>query len=235
MSNMTVTNCDSGSIAIGDVKHIDALLLFAAADTFLRGTLLGRKLLSDTVAVTPDGGNTGTRVLTVTVNAGRTLKVGTYTLLAGTLASGLGPWTLTDPDGISQTVTTAGGGAGDDLPFTELGLVVVVAATGTNFVTGDSADLVVAAQSGTPLVPYSPTGTNGAQVPLAVLPDETTRADAGSEVIRPIVWGEVNLSRLIIDADGDGDNITPAIIDQLRSNGIIASKVKQLSTLDNQA
>jgi hypothetical protein len=232
MSNLVITNIDLGDIEIGESVKQDETLRFAAADTFAPGTLLARKVVSGTITVTPDGGNTGTRELSATAHAGKTLQVGTYTLTAGTLSSGLGPWTLVAPDGQSEVFTTTGGAADDDLVFSELGLTVVVAATGTNFVTGDSADVVTTA--GNELVPFLPTGTNGEQEPMAVMQYEVTRASGGVLAIRPIVAGRVNKNRLLIDADGDGDNITPAILDKLRANGVIAEDVRQLSGVDNQ-
>jgi hypothetical protein len=51
---------------------------------------------------------------------------------------------------------------------------------------------------------------------------------------RVLVEGEINRDRLLIHADGDGDNIDAPIRDQLRSYGIVASPVQQLAQLDNQ-
>lgn len=236
MGTPTITNIDNASIELQDGEFQDDSLLFAASDTFVKGTLLARKLISDTIPVTPDGGNTGTYTLAPAANAGKTLKAGTWSLVAGTLSSGKGPWTLTDPDGAQQTVTTAAGAATDDLNFANLGVTVVVTdpGSGTVFATGDSATFAVSAQSGTPLVPFDPDGGNGAQNPMAVLTYEVTKASSGSLPIRPLVGGKVNKNRLIIDADGDGDSITAAILDQLRSAGIDAVPVQQLAELDNQ-
>lgn len=231
---MQVTNIDNASIELQDGEFQDELLKFAAADTFLKGTLLARKLVSDTIPVTPDGGNTGDLTLAVVANAGKTLKIGTWSLVAGTLAAGLGPWTLTDPDGAQQTVTTAGGAADDDLNFANLGVTVMVTdpGSGTAFVTGDSATFAVSAESGTPLVPYSPTGVNGAQNPKGVLTYEVTRGSAGNEPIRALVKGRVNQTRLVIDGGG---SVTAAVLDALRDAGIMPVPVQQLSELDNQA
>ncbi len=227
---MVITDIDVRSVELEGGKFSDEGLLFAAADTFVKGTILARKLVNDTVSVTPNGGNTGTKALSVTTAAGRTLKIGNYSLVAGTLSSGLGPWTLTDPDGIAQTVTTAGGAADDDLVFSDHGLTVVVAASGTNFVTGDSAAIVPAAIAGEPLVPFDPVGTNGEQKPAAVLTYEASLTAGGTKSIRALVAGEVNANMLVIDAGG---TVTKAILDQLRDVGIVATSVQQLAEYDN--
>jgi hypothetical protein len=69
---------------------------------------------------------------------------------------------------------------------------------------------------------------------MAVLTRDVTRAGAGDEPIDVLVSGVVNRTRLLIDVDGDGDNITSAILDELRSAGIHAVDVSQLDALDNQ-
>lgn len=62
----------------------------------------------------------------------------------------------------------------------------------------------------------------------------TVREDLAIKAIRALASGEVNEGRLVIHADGDGDNITNAHLDTLRSYDIVATPVGQLSQLDNQ-
>lgn len=229
-----ITNVDNGSVLLGDgVWHAETLK-FAGADTFKEGTILARKKLSDTLAVTPDGGNTGDFSLAASPDAGKTLKAGTYVLTAGDLTAGVGPWTLTDPEGQSQSFTTSADA--DDLLFPLLGVTVAVTdpGGGTAFDDGDTADIVVSAESGTPLVPFDPAGTNGEQEPLAVLTRDYTRSSGGNLPIEALVAGRVNSSRLIIDVDGDGSNITEEHLDKLRAAGIVTKPVTQLAGLDNQ-
>ncbi len=52
--------------------------------------------------------------------------------------------------------------------------------------------------------------------------------------IRALAEGQINRDRLIIHKDGDGDNITTAKQDALRSYGIVPTPVSQLAQLDNQ-
>lgn len=234
MSNITIQNMEHYTVFHGDKVERADKILFPAAATYKKGTLLGRKLVSDTIAVTPGGGNTGDYTLVASARPGRTLKVGTYTLVAGDLTAGVGPWTLTDPDGDTDTFTTAGGAAGDDLSFEKLGVNVVVTVVTTAFADGDNAALVVSAQSGTPHVAYSPTGTNGAQNPSAALDYEIVMTAGGTRAANVVVSGTCRKDRLVIHADGDADNITAAIEDQMRVYGLIPVASTQLAGLDNQ-
>lgn len=84
------------------------------------------------------------------------------------------------------------------------------------------------------LAPFAPGASDGSEEPLAVLTYDVTAAGAGDVPVRVLGAGVVNAQRLIIAADGDGSNITPAILDKLRSYGIIALPVDQLAAFDNQ-
>lgn len=83
------------------------------------------------------------------------------------------------------------------------------------------------------LVPYAVGGSNGSGTPLAVTTYEITATGAGNVAMRALMKGSVNLSRLVIHADGDASNITHAIRDALRSYGIHAVEVSQLGKYDN--
>ena len=85
------------------------------------------------------------------------------------------------------------------------------------------------------LVPYVIGGvTNENGIPKAVLTYDVTAAGAGDVSIRDMVAGSVRFQRLIVAADGDASNITPAIIDQLRDYSIVAIDVQELNIYDNQ-
>jgi hypothetical protein len=81
------------------------------------------------------------------------------------------------------------------------------------------------------LVPFATAAADGSEVPKAVLTYDVTRTGAGDEPIRALIGGKVNRNRLIIDADGNGNNITNAILDQLRAAGITPIDVDQIGTL----
>lgn len=84
------------------------------------------------------------------------------------------------------------------------------------------------------LVPYAIGGSNGANIPVAVLTYTVSRASAGDESVRALIEGRVNADRLVVDADGDGSNLTKAIFDELKASSIVAVPVTQLAQLDNQ-
>ena len=225
---ITIENLDPRPVAIGTVAGIEANVYFADAGTLAKGTILGRETTSATAyAGTVTG--TGTRVSSLTGRAGRSMKPGAYTLVAGTLSSGVGAWTMTDPDGESESFTSSA--AGDDLPFPGLGVEVGIAATGTNFVTADSVAFTVVAASGVPLFkPFAPTGANGLQNPTAVLLDALTATEAGNVAARPAISGTVNQNLLVID---DDSAVSLAVIDQLRANGISPVATTELGEYDN--
>lgn len=84
------------------------------------------------------------------------------------------------------------------------------------------------------LVPYVIGGvTNENGIPKAVLTYDVTATGAGDEAVRAMVAGKVRKERLIVDADGDGSNITDAILDQLRDYSIIPIDVEELNIYDN--
>ena len=85
------------------------------------------------------------------------------------------------------------------------------------------------------LVPYVKGGTtNENGIPKAIITYDVVADGAGDESVRPAISGEVEIERLIINADGDGSNIDAAVLDQLRDFTIIGRNVQELSTLDNQ-
>lgn len=84
------------------------------------------------------------------------------------------------------------------------------------------------------LVPYAVGGTNETNIPKAVLTYDVTAPAAGDVAIRAMVSGQVRRPRLVIDVDGDGSNITNAILDQLRDYGIVPVDTQELNILDNQ-
>ena len=84
------------------------------------------------------------------------------------------------------------------------------------------------------LTPFVIGGAGGAEIPKAILTYDVTAAGAGDESIRAGVSGSYRKERLIVDADGDGSNITDAILDQLRDYGLVPIDVEELATLDNQ-
>jgi len=140
---------------------------------------------------------------------------------------------LEDPNGAvvaNDLQLTPGDGAATT--FVLAGLTFIVTDGATDFVVGDKFSLTVAANG--KMVPFAVDGKGGAQVPKAVATYAITATGAGDVASRVMVSGDVRKERLIIDADGDGSNITASMLDQLRAARILAISVTELNDLDNQ-
>jgi hypothetical protein len=234
MPNITITNLDIGNVILKDAEFRDELLVFAGAGTVLEGTILARKAVAD--AVTPAAGaNTGDGTVTLaTVAAGQVVPiVGAYVLTVTTAVTNGGILNLVDPNGTlvaSDLIMTAGAGA--STVFDAAGLEFTVTDAGTDFIVGDSFTLTVAADG--KVVPFATDGAGGAQIPKLIVTFDVVAAGAGNEPIRAMVSGIVRKQRLIIDADGDGSNITDEILDLIRDFSLISIDVQELNILDNQ-
>ena len=233
MTNLVITDIDNGSVILKDAVSKDELLTFLAAVTELEGTLLARKAVDDAVAASAVVG-TGTGTVTAgSVVAGPIVPlVGDYVLNCIEAVAEGGIWELLDPNGaLVATGLTMTPGAGGATIFEVGGLTFTITDAATDFVAGDTATLTVVANG--KMVPYAIAGLGGAQSPTAVLTYDVTAAGAGDVAIRAMISGGVVKERLIISADGDGSNITDAILDQLRDFTIVSEKVEELSQFDN--
>lgn len=233
MANMTVTNVDTGTVEIQGGEFRDELIAFGGADVLAPGTILGRREVATAVTASAITGTGNGTVTAATVVAGEVPQVGAYMLVNTLVVADGGVFELRAPNG--QVVASGlrlTVGAGGTTVLRAGGLQFTVTDGSTNFALGDSFTLTVAADG--KMTPFDPAGVGGAQIPTAVLTYEVTATGAGTLAIRPLVTGQVNFDRLIIDADGDGDNITAAIVDQLRDFGIVAHPVRQLAGYDNQ-
>jgi hypothetical protein len=221
MANLDITNIDNACVEREGGKFRDETLTFAAADTFAKGTILARRAVAIAVVASAVTGVAGPAVP----------LVGAYVLTVVTAVTHGGVWKLVDPNGsvvAGNLIMTAG--AGLATVFEAGGLQFTITDGSTDFAAGDTATLTVAADG--KLVPYNPaTGAGGEQYPVAVLTYEVTKASSGDAPIRALVAGEVNKTRLVIDA---GTTITNAHLDALRDIGIVPINVQQLGSLDNQ-
>lgn len=231
MANLDITNIDTGTIALGGEEFRDETLTFAAADTFVKGTILARRAAATAVVASAVTGTGNGTVTAATVVEGPVVPlVGAYVLTVVTAVTNGGVWKLVDPNGALVTdglVMTPGAGGATIMEAG--GLRFTITDGSTDFAAGDTATLTVAADG--KLVPFNPAGAAGEQIPVAVLTYDVTKASSGDVAIRALVCGKVNKTRLVIDAGG---SITNAICDQLRSISIIPIDVQQLAELDNQ-
>jgi hypothetical protein len=228
---MTITTNDTGDFVLESRLLNNRNIYKAAAGTLAAATLLARLLVSNTMTVDITRAGSSTSTATAAATAGKTAQVGAYVITAGTLSSGVGTWTLVAPDGTVEVFTSTA--SDDDLVFPTLTLTVTELETPAEWETGDIITVTTTAATGTPLVVYSPTGVNGAQVPIGVLRHALVYAAGGTKQGAVLEQGIVNSTRLVIDEDGDATNITLAILDQLRDAGIGSSAVTQNAVLDN--
>ena len=234
MGDPVVTNNNSGTVILDDKGYKDDLLIFGGAATVVEGTILARKAVDDAVAA--DGsGNTGDGTVTLSTTAEGPVVplVGAYNLECITAVADGGVFKLEDPNGAllsNNLVMTPG--AGGATAFELNGLAFTLTDGAANFIVGDKFSLTVVANG--KLVPFAIGGQGGAQIARSVLTYDVIADGAGNEAIRHLIDGRVRQERLIINADGDGSNITDAILDQLRSNGVAAISVTELNIQDNQ-
>ena len=83
--------------------------------------------------------------------------------------------------------------------------------------------------------PYHSNAVDGSQYPVAVSLSEVDSAGNGNSEIGVLLKGRIDLNMLIIQGgNGAGQNITPAICDQLREYEIIVQPIEETNILDNQ-
>lgn len=94
------------------------------------------------------------------------------------------------------------------------------------------AGTILARKANGKLAVFAPAADDGTEVPVAVLPYEVEFDAAGAKYVRPIVGGTVRAERLVIHEDGDGSNVTPAVLDKLRATSIVPVSVAELAKYD---
>ena len=226
-----ITDNDQSTVVLGNAEFKDELLTFGGAATVAEGTILARQAVDVAVVDTPAGTGNGTMVVTV-VGVDVVPIAGSWVLECTFASTNDGVWKLTDPNGniIADNLTLRVGNA-LVTTFNEAGLTMAITEGGTDFVAGDTFTMVVVANG--KMVPFVIGGVAGAGVPVEVVTYDVVAAGAGDEPIRGMISGEVREEKLIINADGDGSNITAAILDQLRSAGLTAVSVGELNIADN--
>jgi hypothetical protein len=230
---MIRTVIDIGAVALAEREIRDELLTFAGLDTFVAGTIIARQLCA--TAITPSavtGTGNGTVTAASVVAGTEVPKLGNWVLRCKVAATNGGTFSLEDPDGNIRGTVTLTAGSGGANPFKVAGIAFTINDGGTDFAVGDLFTLPVLTGSNK-CVPFALAGAGGAQRPVGVLTYDVSRATAGDTPIRLLTSGKVKKERLIIDLDGTGVNVSPAVLDQLRAAGIEAENTKQLATLDN--
>ena len=226
-----ITDNDLSTVLLGNNLFRDELLTFGGSGTVEEGTLLARQAVDVAVVDTPAGTGNGTMVVTVT-GVDEVPIPGSWVLECTFATTNDGVWKLTDPNGniVADNLTLRVGNA-LVTTFNEAGLTMAITEGSTDFVATDTFTMVVVANG--LMVPFVVGGVAGAGVPIEVLSYDVVAAGAGDEPCRPAISGEVRKEKLIINADGDGSNITDAILDQLRGFTIVSQDVNELNIADN--
>ena len=226
-----ITDNDTSTVVLGNAEFKDELLTFGGAATVAEGTILARQAVDVAVVDTPAGTGNGTMVATVT-GVDELPIPGSWVLECTFATTNDGVFKLTDPNSniVADNLTLRVGNA-LVTTFNEAGLTMAITEGSTDFVAGDTFTMVVVLNG--KMVPFVIGGVAGAGIPTEVVTYPVVAAGAGDEPIRGMISGEVREEKLIINADGDGSNITAAILDQLRSAGITSVSVTELNIADN--
>lgn len=233
MGDPIINNFDFGSYQSGGGKFNNDTLVFAGAETVLKGTLLARQKVDTAISVAADGGNTGNGTATASVTGVSDLPIpGIYLLTCTFIVTNGGVFNVTDPNGnvVASNLTLR---VGDALltTFVVKGITFVVTEGSTDFAAADFFTATVVANE--KLAVFAIGGVAGLGVPVAISPNDLTKGSSGDFSARVQIAGDTLLSRLIIAADGDASNIDDVIRDQLRNVGINSFESKQLQAVDN--
>ncbi len=226
---MTIQNHDNAGIQIGNNEFEDGTLQFPGADTYVEGTVLGKREVVTAIADTPTG--TGNGTLVATVAAGEVVpKIGTYNLECTFGVTNGGVWKLEDPEGniVADNLTLR---VGDTLVTTFIagGIKLVMTEGSTDWIAGDTFALVVVADGD--WVIYDIAGVGGAQFAKGILTIEQVATGVEDQASRPLISGKVRREKLVIDP---ATTVTQIAVDQLRDVGILAISVDELNIQDNQ-
>jgi hypothetical protein len=185
-----------------------------AARTLTTGMVVGRAT-KGAAAGAAVAGNTGNGTITSAPPVGAATKVGVYRLTCIEPASNAGKFLLEDPDGIAIGVATVA------VEATLAGMVFTIADGATDFASGDSFTITVAAGTGK-VVQLALAATNGTEDAYGVLIADATAVDGtdgrGVVLVRNAI---IDSSKLIWPAGADADQKAAALA-LLATQGIIA-------------
>jgi hypothetical protein len=231
MANPVINNNDTEKLVIRDARYRQEVVKFTAAQTYLEGAILARKLLSDTVSVAADGGNTGDGTVTAAALAsGGPALVGAYNLECTAAVTNGGVFKLEDPNGIElENAITIPAGAGNSIVFVGHGLTFTLTDGATDFIVGDKFSLTTT-EDGV-LEAYAADGVDGTEIPMSLMPRARTEASGANYPQSVLVEGEVVQS---IVETAQGGALSKALIDKLLDASIVVQTGVQLLEQDNQ-
>jgi hypothetical protein len=182
------------------------------------GLVVGKIAVGAATPVAKSGGNTGNGLLTMdgTTPVKSGVKPGVYQVRFTAAAANNGTFRVTDPDGfvLGDVVMAGGTGAFDnDVKFS-------IADGATDFIVGDGFDITVATGSGK-YAPFSLTGNNGSEKPVAILLENANASVADQRVVLLARHAEVVLQSLVWPV-GITTTQKAAALAALETKGIVA-------------
>ncbi|RQW89951.1 MAG: head decoration protein [Geobacter sp.] len=176
------------------------------------GTVLGQITKGAATGAAVAGG-TGNGTITAAPAVAAGAKAGVYRAVCIEPATNVGKFLVTDPDGINLGVATVA------VEFVGGGLTFTIADGSTDFASGDSFTITVAAGS-LKYVAFNQDGVDGSEIAAAILYDNVDATSADVEAVIVARDAEVNGSEITWPADIEAGEKTAAIA-QLAVLGII--------------
>jgi len=168
---------------IADARNLVTQPILLADGALKRGAVLGQQTVSP-VQTLANPGNTGNGTVD-SVTVGSAVKTGGYALLATSATV----FSVTSPEGVALGNATVG------TAFVQAEINLTITAGAKAFAVGDGFTVNVFDAVGT-YVECVKTATDGSQVPVAILVDDTDATD-GPVTAGAYVAGEFNAARLI--------------------------------------
>lgn len=176
------------------------------------GTVLGRITKGVAVGAALADNTSGSGAITEAPAVGAGAKPGIYRAVCIEPGTDAGKFLVSDPDGVNLGVATVA------VEFVGGGLTFTIA-DATDFVSGDSFTVTVAAGSGK-YVAYNQDGVDGSELAAGILYDNVNATSADVEAVAYVRDCEVNGSELTWPADIETAEKAAAVV-QLAALGII--------------
>ena len=162
-----------------------------ATGNLTRGSVLGKITTGGVTAAAKTGGNTGQGTCTVLAAKSKT-KLGVYVVRCIATGTGVGTFSVVDPDGERLEDATASAGG---VTYNNRQITFKLIATGTDYALGDGFDITVAAGSGQYKLVNS-ASVDGSQNPVAVLAEDMD-ATSAVRTVSVYITGEFVRSSLV--------------------------------------
>lgn len=171
---MTETYTPDNLLA-GDYPAVTDIVTILSGQNLTRGALLGKVTVGAATGAAV-AGNTGNGTITASPTVSGAAKPGVYRAVCIEPATDLGKFAVEDPDGITVGVATVG------TAFTGGGLTFTIADGSTDFASGDSFTITVAAGSGK-YKQCNSANTDGSQAPQVILAEDCDASGGDAQAL----------------------------------------------------